>query len=611
MKNLKQLSLLIVAFLMATATSAQWVVTPSTQVSSYSQPNWKVDADINDDYMAITYGNQNPSTAPGGTGTFLKIYNSSSTPITGDISVFNMGFSVSRVKISRANIIYVLGTNDYSSVTKLVLKRFNTTGTLLGTTIVHHAIGGAMFDLTITDNDDVLVSLFEGDNLKIRSYSSILTYKGIISVANSITHFHLPTANLRSQFIDFKAGSILIGYSRGVDASLTSFIKKYNYNSGTPAASAVTGTYPFLGGFNRRNLESNNSHQVALRANGDIFYINGISGVKRISGSTTATINGNTKTKVSVDANDNVLISWTDNLKARALLYNSSNTFVHSYLEDGNINGSWAPAFYNCSFVIAGDKSNQGTDYHTNRKPHYQVFNCSNCEVGGAATASAQFKYPYQTVQMNSFYGPQDVAELCLIDDLLVDGSASCNEDGYFVELAEFDLLTWTDVTVLHSAWVCTGCQVPNNIDITSFLPQGYQLRPDKIYRFKLAVGSPWNSTNIFFKVSCCRRKIIEVPGEVDILKLDIQRPEEEVQKELQIGVFPNPVKNEVTLDFSKEERRSDISISIRNFAGEELFTAETNLEELKIDMKAWKKGIYLCTITLNGKTITKRIVKQ
>nr|MBX2807557.1 Gfo/Idh/MocA family oxidoreductase [Cellvibrionaceae bacterium] len=43
---------------------------------------------------------------------------------------------------------------------------------------------------------------------------------------------------------------------------------------------------------------------------------------------------------------------------------------------------------------------------------------------------------------------------------------------------------------------------LPNNIDIASFLPAGYQLRPNKIYKFKLAVGSPWHSIHKFFKIS-------------------------------------------------------------------------------------------------------------
>ena len=614
---MRVLTLLFVSLLFSADTFAQWVVTPSTPVSSYSQPNWKTDVDLNDSYTAITYGNQNPSTSPGGTGTWLKIYNSSNTAITGDIQVFNMGFMVSRVKISDSNIIYVLGTNDYSSVTKLVLKRYTATGTYLSSTIVNHSIGGAVYDLEVTDQGDVLVSLFEGDNLRIRSYSASLAYKGIINVANSVTHFHLPTSNLRYQSIDYNAGKILIGYSRGVDASLTSYIKKYTYNSSTPGASALTNTYSFTGGFTRRNLESYNSHQVALRANGDVFYVNGLSGVKRITGSTTTSIYGNTKTKVNVDANDNMLITYTDNTKAYGRLYNSSNSFVHYYTEDGNINGSWGSAFDNCKFVIVGDKSYQGTNYHTNRKPHYQVFNCSDCEAGGPATAAFDFRFPNQIIQMNSLYGPQDVAELCLVDNLWVDGSASCNETGYFVELSEFNLMSWTDVNILYSAWVCTGCQAPNNIDITNFLPLGYQLRPNKIYKFKLAVGSPWHSVTKFFKISCCTRDIIELPDDKKEIEQDFGKAPEhdhETQNDQPahaINIFPNPTDSRISIDISEASTVGKYSVEIMDIRGEKIYQSDFEGDHFDLDMSEWEKGIYICTITLNGESITRQIVKE
>lgn len=607
--------LLIVAILFATSIKAQWVVTPSSPVSAYAQQKWDVDADLNERFMVITYGNQTPSTTPGSPGTFLKVFDSNSAAITGDIAVFSEGQRTSRVKLSSANIVYVLGVESNN----LMIKRYNTSGVLLGSHLIKSSIGGIMYDLAITDNNDVLVSLFEGDKLIIRSYSGNIVLKGAINVANSVTHFHLPSANLRAQFMDFNDGHVLIGYSRGLDPSLTSTIKKYNYNAASPSASVNVDTHHFKGGFTRSDFGSLNSHQVALRANGDVFYINGLSGVNRISGGSTQLINARTKSKVNVDANDNVLISWTDMSSARALLYAVNNTLTKSYMEDGNINGMWAPAFYNCKFVLAGDKSNQATDFHTFRKAHYQVFNCSDCMVGGEPTASAKFRFPNQMLEMDSKYGPVEVAELCLVDNLWVDGSASCNETGYFIELAEFDLINWTDINVLHSAWVCTGCQVPNNIDITDFLPQGYQLRPDKVYRFRLAVGPVWDATDIFFKIACCKRDIIGVPWE-DVRterSKEYEKENDETEdsadiNELEVSIYPNPAKDQVTLDMSKVEKQTDIRISIKDINGKEVYRKRGNSAELmNLSIGDWENGIYICTIeSAKGKSI-QRIIKN
>lgn len=615
MKKIK--TLLLITFLFATIINAQYVVTPSTAISSFSQPHWKMDTDLNDHFTVVTYGNQNPSTSAGSTGTFLKVYDNTNTAITADINILNIGFTVTRVKISNDNNIYVLGVNDYGAVSKLVLRKYNTSGTYLGNIIINHSIGGNMFDLALADNGDVLVSLFEGDNLKIRSYNSALSYKGVINVASGITHYSPGSGQLRSQFMDFNDGKILIGYSRGYDASLISHIKKYNYNSFTPASSIISGTHSFHGGFKRFDIALNNSHQIALRSNGDIFYVDGTSGIRRVSGGNTYLMNPNTKAKVNVDANDNVLFSWTDTTSAKARLYSASNSLLHNYSEDGNINGSWATAFYDCKFIIVGDKSNQGADFHTNRKPYGQFFNCSNCEAGGVASADFDFRYPNAVVSLPSYYGPQDVTELCLIDNLFVDGTDSCNEDGYYVSIAEFDLDTWTDTVVLHSAWVCTGCTAPNNIDIASFLPAGYQLRPNKIYRFKLAVGSPWHSESKFFRIACCEREIILV-DDYDEIKLPAENIIEEEDNndemnevDLDISIYPNPAQDEVIIDLSNVDFSNTVNIDIKDVYGITQYTTKAEEKQLKIDISKWKTGIYICIVTMDEKEISMKIIKE
>ncbi|WMN12237.1 T9SS type A sorting domain-containing protein [Marivirga salinae] len=610
---MKTYILLFIALIFANSGFAQLVVKPSTPVTGYSQPHWNVDSDLNDNYMVVTFGNQNPSTSAGGSGTYMTIFDNLGSPLVQNIQVLNIGQTVSRVKISADNYIYVLGLQYNSPNNRLVLKKYNLSGTMVGQTIVDKYDPSNYFDLAITENNHVLVSLFDGDKLKIKSYKNSLADNGEIGVDN-VTHLHLPTNKLRAHSMDYKDGYILIGYSRGVDASNLAKIKKYKYNAATPAISPVVENHSFYGGFKRVSLGENNSHQVALRKNGDIFYVNAISGVKRISGNNTYTVSTRRLVKVNVDANDQLLISWTDNSKAYARLFDANNSHVRLYTEDGNINGSWAPAFNNCQFIIAGDKSNQATDFHTYRKPHYQVFNCSECEIGSESTAAAEFRYPNQMLELNSMYGPIEVAELCLVDDLLVDGSASCSEDAYFVGLSEFDLMNWTDINVLHSGWVSNG-QAPNDIDITDFLPQGYQLRPNKVYKFRLAVGPNWDAVDIFFKVACCQREIIGVDDDVIGIALDSIRGKADVNpietEELEVDIFPNPAKDYVTFDFSKEEILNNVAVNISNFSGKEVFNARSKEEQLKVDITEWEKGIYICEITLNGKKSIKRIVKE
>jgi len=131
-----------------------------------------------------------------------------------------------------------------------------------------------------------------------------------------------------------------------------------------------------------------------------------------------------------------------------------------------------------------------------------------------SAIAAASFINPYRTIQVASLYGPIDVSVLCLSNDLLVDGSDSECEVSYFIELSEFNLNTWVNSQVLHSGWVQPLAQAPSSIDITHFIPQGYQLRPGIVYKFRLAVGNPWDVTDIWFMIDCCSNDPVELPHE-------------------------------------------------------------------------------------------------
>lgn len=131
----------------------------------------------------------------------------------------------------------------------------------------------------------------------------------------------------------------------------------------------------------------------------------------------------------------------------------------------------------------------------------------NSCICSNGAISSFTFLNSTHTIKMNSKYGLTDVYVLCLSDDLLVDGSTSRCENSYFVGLAEFDLMSWANINLLHDDWISPLSPAPNNIDITSFLPQGYQLRPNIVYNFKLAVGQPWHSEELRFTIDCCKRK--------------------------------------------------------------------------------------------------------
>lgn len=167
-------------------------------------------------------------------------------------------------------------------------------------------------------------------------------------------------------------------------------------------------------------------------------------------------------------------------------------------------------------FNILGSHSSTITISGSNISPTSQPFSAlrragtfigrvDNSTLNSGAKAAASFINPIRIIQKDSKYGPGDVAILCLSSDLLVDGSLSSCESGYFVGLSIFDLDSWVDIgTPLYANWVSPNGQAPSDIKITEFLPQGYQLRPNKVYKFRLAVGSIWDAVDLFFMIDCC-----------------------------------------------------------------------------------------------------------
>lgn len=125
-----------------------------------------------------------------------------------------------------------------------------------------------------------------------------------------------------------------------------------------------------------------------------------------------------------------------------------------------------------------------------------------------ASKASFVFSNPNQTQKTYpSYYGPMAVTEICETPPktcVTINGSASVNEDRYYIHITEFDLMSWTDVgTPLWDNWVCVGCTVPsfkNLCDLTNLT--GSTFLPGKLYKVALSVGPDWDTDIKFIKIN-------------------------------------------------------------------------------------------------------------
>jgi hypothetical protein len=618
MKKIMQLLCFVALLTTSVVSHAQGQLTPGVQTSSLdsSISNWvHSSSDMNKSFYAVTYWVSGDDC-----GNYLKIYNANSFAPTSGQVLISLHHAFTRVRIDNDNNIYVLYTDRTfagSTSYKTYIKKYNSSGTQIGSR-VQVTSSTLASDIEVATNGDVLVGCMEGFNARVKVFRNML-YKGYLPLENINTSYPFALQ------MDMKGDKFVVGYSTKIGTSAQLKIKRFNY---VPA-------FLFGSNLNLSSLHSNYSetgkhfivtnNQIALRDNWDVFYVSkeGITSAiyktkKLTTGSLSVFDTGNAK--VDVDISNRLIISknygsvGSENNKVK--LFSGADTLIHEYDLSSKIKNDFESlAIYDCEFLVTGiDRKLGGNPLSYTYESFHQLFNCQDCRPNMGATAVAKFRYPYQVNQVPSKYGPLDVTELCLVDKLLVDGSLSSCETGYFVGLSEFNPATWTDTLLLHSDWVTPLTQAPNNINIVSFLPLGYHLKPGKIYRFRLAVGSPWDAVDIFFEVSCCKRRIIVLEGEHQEVELNIPKgnvTDETPQNDLEILAYPNPSKKEITLDFSVFNSKNDIVISITNLQGRELYQGSTDKSKTTINISDWPIGIYFTKAIIDGKTYSKKIIKK
>lgn len=76
----------------------------------------------------------------------------------------------------------------------------------------------------------------------------------------------------------------------------------------------------------------------------------------------------------------------------------------------------------------------------------------------------------------------------------------------------------------------------------------------------------------------------------------------------IQLNTYPNPVKNQLTIEFDKLE---EYSIKIYNTTGSLLLSQTTSNKILKIDLSNLNSGVYFVVINSSKRSVTKRVLKH
>lgn len=206
------------------------------------------------------------------------------------------------------------------------------------------------------------------------------------------------------------------------------------------------------------------------------------------------------------------------------------------------------------------------------------------------ALPKAQFSFQNTvgSTTINLPWGPAPASLICL-PNVYINGSASVNESRYFLEIAEFNPSTATDIQMLYSNWIQPFTPVPLfNINLTTLINNDptYSgvFTTNGIYRVRLGVGIPWHSVDHYFKADCNVKS-----GEG-----------------FKVEVYPVPVIENVKIELEEDNIIHSVVVYDLNYSvlKKESFD-DRDVKKAELNLNDLKKGVYI--IEINSEKGTER----
>lgn len=216
---------------------------------------------------------------------------------------------------------------------------------------------------------------------------------------------------------------------------------------------------------------------------------------------------------------------------------------------------------------------------------HYDYKEAYCCDIiGSQANVSLQNPNNNFHYVSDTKYGPMEIPAMC--ERVVLDGSLSTCEDGYFISIAAFDPVSWTDDPAvspnpIYQGW--TQGQAPNYIDLTQ-PPFNITFTNQTYYMIQFAVGPNWDDEYILFWYDC-----------------DAKR---------EMVVSPNPTQGEFTVSMSNNEKEG--ALEILDLSGNSVFRGTVSGgKPSQVNISKAKSGVYFVRVYIEGETYTKKILKN
>lgn len=355
-------------------------------------------------------------------------------------------------------------------------------------------------------------------------------------------------SNLQGICMDIKGYQVVLGHTTGSMSSPKMRVLRMVF-------------LPFFGGWtvaptserfidnHQMRVDNNTPKTVAIRENGDVFYLNWnydfgspstYDLVKLAEGSVIPTFlftDSPSAEDLVISEDDNIYVSGVVAGEYAIKLYNQYDAFEHVYDVHADLDNPLHDiAVVDCDILASGHRFT-GEQY----RPAHQTFSCAECN-GGGPHSDFEFTNSAGGAYGSTYYGMMHIPSYCSKFDIIVDGSASSCENSYWLTLQAIDPSTWTLLGSPILTWVGFSGEVPSDIILADYLPPMFNFNPSTTYILTLTVGidggGPFHADHKLFTVNPAYCK--SYSGEIV----------ESSAKDASMRIYPNPTREILNIQF-------------------------------------------------------------
>ena len=458
----------------------------------------------------------------------------------------------------------------------------------------------ATADMVIAPNGDLLVGIVGDDHILVRAIRYTTGFQFLTNAAWNVSDNPWGLGNT-SFSMDMKGydWAFVNNKNNGTHLEWASYVPSFPAQAPTTATVFIEEKYAWAGNYGNGSGET---QCIGLRPDGSVFLLlmdlPNASPWKLVkyeqNGNATQLGSGDRHANLVASENGQCWLAHQNNGAYQIDLYSMYDQLEHTYDVasplDNDVNAPNGAALNNlavsdCDLLACG-QINGSTQNH-------EIYNCSDCWPEAGTTVNCVMDgVIHHNESWQTYYGPTVIPIYCTMNNVVVDGSASTCETGYWVSVRPIDVATWVMGPSLYTGWVSTTNPAPHNLNLGALLGPGPFAKETNYHvTFVVSDGNGgWYPCYKLFRLENCKLLPKLDQNDEDIITLDGIHEES-----IQAFVFPNPSNGLIQIKMT--DPTLNTTYRVMDMAGKEIANgAFTGQVQLQLESQL-STGIYLIRI--------------